>query len=140
MNKTKVWLNDDLGKLLVRIPTGGLMLFHGIHKLIHGHGFIKSSLTEKGLPEIFWIGVPIAEVIAPILLILGIFGRISALLISTVMIFSLYLAHGMASFTLNEHGGLEAGYNIYFIFVGWAVFFSGTGKYSIYKSENKWLS
>lgn len=140
MNKAKASLNDDLGKLLVRMPTGGLMLFHGIYKLIHGHDFIKSSLTEKGFPEILWIGVPIAEVVAPILLILGIFGRISALLISTVMIFSLYLAHGIASFSLTEHGGLEAEYNIYFIFVGLGIFFSGTGKYSIYKPENKWLS
>ena len=140
MSKTNAWLNDDLGKLLVRIPTGGLMLFHGIHKLIDGHDFIKSALAEKRLPEILWVGVPVAEVVAPILLILGVFGRISALLISTVMIFALYLAHGVSSFMLNEYGGLEAEYNIYFILVGLGIFFAGTGKYSIYKPENKWLS
>ncbi|MDK7218120.1 GntR family transcriptional regulator, partial [Klebsiella pneumoniae] len=28
--------HDDAGKLLLRLAVGGLMLFHGIHKLIDG--------------------------------------------------------------------------------------------------------
>ncbi len=41
---------DDLGKLLLRLAVGGLMLFHGLHKLFGGVGFISGMLVEKGLP------------------------------------------------------------------------------------------
>lgn len=39
---------DDLGKLLLRLAVGGLMLFHGLHKLFGGVGFISGMLVEKG--------------------------------------------------------------------------------------------
>ena len=39
---------DDLGKLLLRLAVGGLMLFHGLHKLFGGVGFISGLLVEKG--------------------------------------------------------------------------------------------
>jgi putative oxidoreductase len=31
--------NADLGKLIVRLTLGGLLLFHGIAKLFHGVGW-----------------------------------------------------------------------------------------------------
>lgn len=117
----------DLGLLVLRSGTGGLMLFHGVHKVVNGHGFIKRVLAEKGLPELLWLGVPIAEVLAPALLILGIFSRISAILISIVMAFSIYLAFGTSGFEINKYGGLTAEFNIYFIFVGLALFLTGPG-------------
>lgn len=136
-NNTK---NLDLALLLLRIATGGLMLAHGLHKVIHGHDFIKSVLLEKGLPQLLWIGTPIAEVLAPILLILGVFGRISAALISVVMLFSIYLAFGSTAFTLTAYGGLQAELNIYFLIVSLALFLTGPGKYAVLKSKNYWLS
>ena len=42
--------HDDAGKLLLRLAVGGLMLFHGLHKLFGGVGFISGMLVEKGLP------------------------------------------------------------------------------------------
>jgi len=66
-----MFLNDDLGKLLSRIGVGGLMLFHGIHKLIHGHDFIRSQLSAAGLPEFLALGVPVGEVLAPISIIMA---------------------------------------------------------------------
>lgn len=130
---------NDLALLILRIGTGSLMLFHGMHKAIYGHDYIKSVLSQKGLPEFFWIGVPISEVIAPLFLILGIFSRISALLIAFVMLFSIYLAFGIEGFSLNEHGGLTAEFNIFFVFVGMSLFLLGPGKYRLIKSFNFWL-
>src|SRR5713101_1753933 len=40
----------DVGKLVLRLTTGGLMLFHGVDKLIHGLGHIRSDLAAAGLP------------------------------------------------------------------------------------------
>ncbi len=37
MSKPSSTLNPDLGILLLRIATGGLMVFHGVGKLIEGH-------------------------------------------------------------------------------------------------------
>lgn len=131
--------SNDLALLILRIGTGSLMLFHGIHKALYGHDYIKSLLSQKGLPNIFWIGVPIAEIIAPILLILGIFTRISTLLIAFVMLFSIYLAFGLEGFTINDYGGLTAEFNIFFVFVGVALFLLGPGKYRLGKNSNIWL-
>ena len=57
----------DFGKLLLRIGVGGLMIFHGVHKLLHGHDGIKATLANHQWPEWLWIGVPIGEVLAPLL-------------------------------------------------------------------------
>ncbi|MBE9601557.1 DoxX family protein [Pedobacter sp. MC2016-24] len=128
-------LNSNLGILLLRMSTGGLLLFHGVSKLTHGHDFIKQTLAEKGLPTFLWIGVPVGEVLAPLLLILGVFPRISGLMIAIVMLFALYLAHGMSTFTLNENGGLDGELALLYMFAGLALFFMGGGKYVIYKSN-----
>ncbi len=44
--------NADLGKLIVRLTLGGLLLFHGIAKLLNGIGFIEGQLASHGLPTI----------------------------------------------------------------------------------------
>ena len=48
---TKPLQNDDLAKLLMRLAVGGLMLFHGVHKVANGIGGIEGMLSGKGLPE-----------------------------------------------------------------------------------------
>ena len=55
---------DDLGKLLLRLAVGGLMLFHGLHKLFGGVGFISGMLVEKGLPGFIAYGVFVGEGVA----------------------------------------------------------------------------
>ena len=124
-------INPDISILLLRITTGGLMLFHGIHKITHGHEEIRAMLMAKGLPALLWIGVPLSEVVAPILLIVGAFTRISGMLIAAVMVFALYLGWGWEGFTLNQHGAPQAELNLYFLISGIALFFSGGGRYSI---------
>ena len=136
---SKINLNTDLSILLIRFSTA-LMFFHGLNKLLNGHDYIKQSLTEKGLPEILWIGVPIAEVLAPVLLLLGIFTRISGLLVAIVMLFSIYLAHSSDIFTINpDYGSPAIELNLLYFFAGLALFFSGGGKYALYQPNNKWL-
>lgn len=132
-------INADLGKLLVRISVGGLMIFHGISKLIHGHDFIRMMLEEKGLPTFLWLGVPIGEVIAPLCIILGIFTRISSLLIAFTMIMTIYLVHQMTIFNITDTGGLAGEINFFYLITSLAIFFLGSGKYSIYRGNNSVL-
>ena len=73
--------NADLGKLIIRLTLGGLMLFHGIAKLLNGIGFIEGELASHGLPTFLAYGVYVGEIIAPLMVILGYQTRIGALLI-----------------------------------------------------------
>ena len=41
----KTLSHDDAGKLLLRLAVGGLMLFHGLHKLLDGVGGISGMLV-----------------------------------------------------------------------------------------------
>lgn len=128
-------LNSDLGKLLLRVSIGGLMVFHGISKLYHGHDFIKGMLTSKNLPEYLWLGVPLGEVFAPICILLGVFTRISSLLVVFTMLMTFYLVHGMEGFSLSQTGGLKVELNLFYLLTSLALFFLGSGKYSVYKGN-----
>lgn len=55
--------HDDAGKLLLRLAVGGLMLFHGIHKLIDGVDGISGMLAAQGLPGFIAYGVLVGEVV-----------------------------------------------------------------------------
>lgn len=128
-------LNSDLGKLLLRVSIGGLMVFHGISKLYHGHDFIKGMLTSKNLPEYLWLGVPLGELFAPICILLGVFTRISSLLVAFTMLMTFYLVHGMEGFSLSQTGGLKVELNLFYLLTSLALFFLGSGKYSVYKGN-----
>jgi putative oxidoreductase len=139
MNTNKRITSADLGLLILRLGIGLLMFLHGYHKFVHGHDFIIKVLTEKGLPEFLWVGVPVAEVLAPLLIIFGVFTRISSALVVVVMAFSIYLAFGANAFVLTQHGGFTAEFNISFIFSGLALMLLGPGKLSLYKPSNPYL-
>ena len=50
-NKLSCMLNEDIGKLILRVSIAGLMLFHGFFKLFNGIDGIKYLVTQAGLPE-----------------------------------------------------------------------------------------
>lgn len=123
--------NDDLGKLLLRVAAGGLMIPHGIHKLNHGHDFIAAKLAEAGLPEFFALGVPVGEVVAPFLMVIGLGTRISSLIVAFTMLMSIFLVFSNQIFSLNQNGGLVTELNLLFLVSCLAVFFLGAGKFAV---------
>ena len=123
--------NEDLGKLILRVTVGGLMIFHGTHKLIHGHDFIRFHLKEHDLPEWFSLGVPVGEVIAPMLLLLGLFTRIASVLVIITMLISIWLFYGAEAFLLGKYGGLNSELNLFFLLTSFAILFIGAGNYSL---------
>lgn len=124
-------INDEFGKLILRQTLGILMLFHGVHKLIHGIDGIKGMVVNAGLPEIFAYGVYIGEVIAPILIILGFYSRIGALLIVINMLVAIWLAHPNELFMLTQHGGWALELQGFFLLTAAALFFTGPGAFSV---------
>ncbi len=97
--------SNDIGKLLLRLIIGGAMLPHGIGKVIHGIGFIEQGVVAAGFPHILAYGIYIGEFVGPILLILGIFTRLSALTVAIDMVMAFVLVHHSQIFMLNQVGG-----------------------------------
>ncbi len=94
----------DVGALLLRLTVGGLMLFHGVDKIIGGIAWLPGALEKNGLPGILAYGVYLGEVVAPILLMLGVAMRSSAALIAFTMVMAVYLTHPNEVFALGDHG------------------------------------
>lgn len=123
--------NDDTGKLILRLLLGILILLHGIAKLSSGVGGIAGMLTSSGLPSGLAYLAYIGEVVAPVLLIVGVFTRPAALVIAINMVFALYLAHTSQLFTLTKTGGWALELQGMFLFTAVAIAFLGAGRFSV---------
>jgi putative oxidoreductase len=129
---TELLKNDAVGKLLLRLTVGGLMLFHGISKLFNPGtvGFIGSKLAEAGLPEALAYGVYIGEVVAPLMIIVGLLSRAGAALIVINMLFAIILVHAGDLFALTEHGGWRLELQGFYLLGSLAIVFLGSGRYA----------
>ena len=125
----KLLSHDDLGKLLLRLAVGGLMLFHGLHKLFDGVGGISNMLVAKGLPGFIAYGVLVGEVVAPCLLILGVLTRPAALAFTMVVAW-LMVGTGK-TFALDAVGAWAIESLVYFFVGALAIAFLGAGRYAI---------
>jgi putative oxidoreductase len=124
-------MNDDAGKLLLRVTVGGLLLLHGVHKVLEGIGPIKHMVAAHGVPEPLAYGVYLGEVAGPVLVILGLFSRLGGLLIAANMIVAVALA-GMGSLAaLNPMGGYALELEAFYLLSGLAVAMLGAGRFSI---------
>lgn len=123
--------NDDAGKLILRLAVGILILLHGISKLGSGVGGIAGMLTSHGLPAAIAYLVYVGEIVAPVLLIVGIFTRPAALVVAINMVFALFLAHSSQLFTLGKTGGWALELQGMFLFGAIAIAFLGAGRFSV---------
>lgn len=126
--------NEDLGKLVLRVAVGLLMLFHGIDKLINGTGGLDGMFTSIGLPGFFAYGVYLGEVLAPIMLLIGFRVKIAAVLVAGTMVIAILMAHIEDIFALNEHGAWAIELQMFYILASLSILFLGSGKYSIDKN------
>lgn len=122
---------DDLGKLVLRLTLSILILFHGIAKLRYGVGAIQDLLQSHGLPVLFAYGAFVGEVLAPLLVLIGLYARIAALVIAFHMIVAIVLAHMSQLADFTESGGWALELQGFFLFTAFAVFLIGPGKFSI---------
>ena len=126
--------NFDLGILFARLGLGVCLFMHGFAKILHGIGGVKSILTKAGLPEVMAYGFYVGEVVAPIMIILGIFSRIGALLITGTSLTIMYAYHGLGNLLeLTNAGGFKAEILYLYIALSPCVIFCGSGKYAIKK-------
>jgi len=91
----------DLGNLILRVVTGvSMIIFHSWGKIVGMVNFLNGkhwkfvdTVQTMGLPlpVLFAIIATLIEFIASILIILGLFTRISAIGLALVMLFAIYL-------------------------------------------------
>ncbi|WP_165461244.1 DoxX family protein [Atlantibacter sp.] len=122
---------DDLGKLLLRLSVGGLMLFHGLHKLFGGVDGIAGMLAAHGIPGFVAYGVLLGEVVAPVLIILGVLTRLSALGLAFTMVVAWLLVGLNNTFMLDKVGAWAIESLVYFFVAALAIAFLGAGRYAL---------
>lgn len=124
-------MGDDSGKLVLRLALGILVLFHGVSKLHGGIGFLHPMLSALGLPTWFAYGVYIGEIVAPVMVILGLFTRIGAFLIFVNLIFAIVLVHRPDLFSMTRQGGWALELQGMFMFSALALTFMTPGRYAM---------
>ncbi len=116
----------NIGLLLLRLSTGGLMLFHGVAKLLGGLTFLQGMLAAKGLPGFLAYGAVVGEVLAPLALILGLFTRGAA------------VVHLGDLCAVNpQTGGWAVELPVLYLLSSLALVFTGGGRFAV--SNKTWL-
>ena len=121
----------DAGRLVLRLTLGILMLMHGIAKLSGPIDPIAGMVTQVGLPGVLAYGVYIGEILAPILLIVGVWTRAAAIVVAVNMIFAVVLAHAGEIFKLGDQGGYALELQALFLFMAVAIALLGAGRFSV---------
>lgn len=133
--KNDFFRNNDLGLLLLRVSVGGLMLFHGIHKLLYGVGFIGGMLAQLGLPSFIAYFSLAAELVAAIMIVAGLWTRLAAVIMAGNMVVAILMAHLGTFFTVDPvTGGWAVELPMLYLLGAAALGFTGGGKYAATRS------
>jgi putative oxidoreductase len=129
---------EDLGRLLLRVALAVLLLFHGVSKLMGGIGFITGMLEKAGLPAGLGYLVYVGEVVAPLLILFGVWTRLAAIIVAGNMIVAVLLVHTKQFFTMSDTGGWALELQGMYFFAALALALLGAGRYSIGGRAGKW--
>lgn len=123
--------NQNIGLLILRVSIGFMLLLHGIFKVANGFSGIKGMLAGMGMPGFFAYGALVGEVVAPVLLIIGLLTRPAAAVVAFNMLVAVAMTHSAAIFSLTPMGGWAIELPMLFFFPAVALIFTGGGKYII---------
>ena len=137
---------DDYAALVLRLMLGIVFFVHGSQKVLGwfgGYGFTNTmnAFTQKmHIPFVFALLAIAAEFLGSIALLMGLFTRIAAFSIATVMVVAVGLVHWQNGFFMNWSGaqkgeGFE--YHLLVIAIATALMIKGGGSFSIDKKISK---
>jgi len=116
----------DLGLLILRLSAGGLMLSHGIPKLVKlfdGNPIAFGDPIGFG-PEVSLALAVFSEVLCALLIIFGWATRLATIPLIVTMFIAYFIVHGPDSFQSKE-------LSLFYLLVYLVVLLTGAGKYSI---------
>ena len=130
-------ITSDLGKLVLRLTLGVLMLLHGVGKISSGAVAITGLMTEVGLPPVLGYLVYVGEVLAPLLLIVGLWTRPAALLVAINMVVAVLLVHTAQLGEFTKSGGWALELQGFYLFTAVVVALLGAGRFSVGGEDGK---
>jgi putative oxidoreductase len=128
--------SDDIGKFVLRVALGVMILLHGVAKITGGVSGIAGMLTSHGVPGAVAYLVFVGEVLAPVLMIAGIYTRLAGWLIAINMVVAIWLAQSSQLWTLGKSGGWAIELQGMFLFGAIAVALLGAGRFSVRGGRN----
>lgn len=118
--------NTDIGILLLRLGVGGLMLTHGIPKLLRLFGSDPIQFADPigiGVEASLTLAV-FSEVICSILIIVGLATKLASIPLIITMAVAFFIVHADDPFQRKELA-------LFFLIVYIVLLFTGSGKYSL---------
>lgn len=109
------------GAIILRTVLALLLLFHGWAKISGGVGWLVGVVEKMGMPGFFAYAVYLGEVLAPLLLLAGIFVVPAALLVMINMAVAVVLMHQPQLLTLNASGGWALELQAFYFFTALVV-------------------
>jgi putative oxidoreductase len=124
----------DFSWLVVRLTAGGMLLVHGITKLMYATvaGFAANSLAKRGIEP----SLPLAyvvfflETVGAICIMLGLFTRFFAAAVGIQFLLIIFVAHWGAGFGWSRPGGGWE-YPLFWALIILAIGLRGGGPYSL---------
>ena len=138
--------SPDISAMVMRVALGVVMFPHGAQKVLGWYGgqglqeTLQGFSLRLGIPApLAWLDI-VAEFVGPILLVVGLFGRVAALGIACVMAVAIALVHLPNGFFMNWQGnqvgeGIE--YHILALALAVGVMIKGSGLWSLDRSLSK---
>ena len=130
--------SDDFGKLILRAVLALLILFHGVSKIFGGIGMITGLVQKAGLPPVAAYLVYVGEVIAPLMILFGVWTRLAALIVVINMLVAVGLVHVPQIFTLSQTGGWALELQGMYLAGALAIALLGAGRYSVAGVHGRW--
>jgi putative oxidoreductase len=124
-------ITSDLGKLVLRLALGVLLLLHGVAKIASGAAPILGLMTKMGLPSMLGYLVYAGEVLAPLLLIVGFWTRPAALVVAINMVVAVLMVHSGQLGEFTKTGGWALELQGFYFFTAVAIALLGAGRFSI---------
>ena len=121
---------DDLGRLILRLAIGVLLLLHGVAKLRSGNGVVEEMVSQNGLPSFVAYGAYVGEILAPILVIVGAFVRPAGLIIAFDLLGAIFLARRADMGTITQSGAWSIEAEMLFLLGGLAIACLGAGRFA----------
>ena len=121
---------NDFVFMGLRSTIGVIFILHGISKFNPG---FAENLPNMGLPVEMQIPIALAELVPGILLVIGVLSRLSASLISIIMLGAIFMVKGASSIT--GKGGVE--FDLILLASALVIMIAGPGRISLAQAIKK---
>ena len=123
----------EFAPLVVRAIVGVIMAAHGLQKLLGGPANFGGVLGQLGVPAptLMAFVVTFVELVGGILLVVGLFSRLAALLLTIDLVVAILLVKVGVGFLSPQSGGVGAELDLALIAGFLAVLFAGPGRISL---------